>query len=58
MRLLFVTVEGIEDNAVTGVQWRLGVKSVEGQWQAIEAGLRRKCLRGDNAGEWTKDVCP
>ena len=58
MRILFVTVDGIENNAVTSVQWRLGVKFSEGQWQAIEAGLRRKCLRGDNAGQWTKDVCP
>ena len=58
MRILFVTVDGIENNAVTDVQWRLGVKFSEGQWQAIEAGIRRKCLRGENAGQWTKDVCP
>ncbi len=58
MRILFVTVDEVEDASVQGVQWRLGVKFSEGQWQAVEAGLRRKCHRGPNAGEWTKDVCP
>jgi len=58
MRIIFVTVDEVEDDSVQGVQWRLGVKFSEGQWQAVEAGLRRKCHRGPNAGEWTKDVCP
>lgn len=58
MRILYVTVDKVEDASVQGVQWRLGVKFSEGQWQAVEAGLRRKCRRGSNAGEWTKDVCP
>ena len=58
MRILIVTVDEVEDASVGGVQWRLGVKVSAGQWQAVEAGIRRKCLRGDNAGQWTKDVCP
>ena len=58
MRILIVTVDEVEDPSVTGVQWRLGARFSEGQWQAIEAGMRRKCARGENAGEWTKSVCP
>lgn len=58
MRIILVTVDDVKDESVKGVQLRLGVKFSEGQWQAIEAGLRRKCHRGPNAGEWTKGVCP
>nr|WP_298898487.1 hypothetical protein [uncultured Altererythrobacter sp.] len=58
MRILIVTVVEVEDPSITGVQWRFGARFSEGQWQAIEAGMRRKCARGENAGEWTKSVCP
>lgn len=58
MRIVFITLNDIDDAAVQGVQLRLGLKFSEGQWQAVEAGMRRKCARGESAGEWTKSVCP
>ena len=58
MRLVLVTVDGIADDAVKGVQWRFGMRTSEGSWEAVEAGMRRKCHRGDDAGKWTKAVCP
>lgn len=58
MRVMLLTFDGIRDDAVQGVQFRLGLKANAGRWEAAEAGMRRKCYRGDNSGEWTKDVCP
>ena len=58
MRIVLVTVDGIADDAVKGVQWRFGMRTSAGSWEAVEAGMRRKCHRGDNKGKWTKAVCP
>ena len=58
MRVVLVTVDGIKDDAVRGVQWRFGLRPSAGSWEAVEAGIRRKCQRGDNTDQWTKDVCP
>jgi len=58
MRIMLVTVDGIKDDSVRGMQWRLGMRTSGGSWEAVEAGTRRKCYRGENAGKWTKDVCP
>lgn len=57
-KILIATIEGIEDPTVQGVQWRLLIRFSEGNWEAVEAGMRRKCHNGANAGQWTKDVCP
>ncbi len=58
MRVVLVTVDGIRDDSVGGVQMRFGLRASRGSWEAVEAGMRRKCRRGENAGKWTKDVCP
>lgn len=58
IRVMLVTLDGIRDDAVQGLQWRFALRTSEGSWEAAEAGVRRKCYRGDNAGEWTKDICP
>ncbi|MEL6531284.1 MAG: hypothetical protein AAFQ27_15100, partial [Pseudomonadota bacterium] len=58
MRIVMVTVDGIRDDSVKGIQLRLGVRASAGSWEAVEAGIRRKCYRGDKAGQWQKDVCP
>ncbi|MBD2843156.1 hypothetical protein [Erythrobacter rubeus] len=58
MRIVLVTVDGIADDTVGAVQLRLGLRFSEGSWEAVEAGMRRKCQRGANAGEWTREVCP
>ncbi|MEM6499024.1 MAG: hypothetical protein AAF709_20165 [Pseudomonadota bacterium] len=58
MRIMLVTAEGLKDDSVEGLQMRLDLRFASGNWEAVEAGMRRKCYRGPNAGEWTRDVCP
>lgn len=58
IKVMLVTVDGIADDAVQGLQMRLGLRASQGGWETIEAGVRRKCRRGDQAGTWTKNVCP
>ncbi|QFT76421.1 hypothetical protein [Erythrobacter sp. THAF29] len=58
MLVMLVTVDGIRDDSVRGVQLRLGMRASAGFWEMVEAGIRRKCHRGENAGKWTREVCP
>ncbi|MBV7265537.1 hypothetical protein [Erythrobacter ani] len=58
LRVVLVTIDDMEDDAIAGVQWRFDLRSSAGRWKAVEAGMRRKCQRGPNAGEWTREVCP
>lgn len=57
-KVVIATVEGIDDPKVSAVQWRLELKAEGGGWEAVEAGLRRKCQNGPNANQWTREVCP
>ena len=58
MRVWMVTVDGIADNSVKGIQFRLGLRADRGSWRTIDAGVRRKCYRGENVDSWTTDTCP
>jgi len=58
IKVMLITVDGIADDSVKGLQMRLGMRASQGGWETIEAGVRRKCRRGDEAGSWTKNVCP
>ena len=58
MRVLLVTVDGMSDATVQGIQFRLGLARDGRGWKAVEAGMRRKCQSGEYAGKWTKGVCP
>ena len=58
LRVALVTIDGIRDDAVKGLQWRFAMRSTEGRWEAVEAGMRRSCYRGENAGNWTRELCP
>lgn len=57
-RVMIVTVEPIANKQVKGMQWRFGIRSNARRWEAVEAGMRRKCVSGPNADQWTRDVCP
>ncbi|MEM1195344.1 MAG: hypothetical protein AAGH57_04520 [Pseudomonadota bacterium] len=57
MRVLLITLDPVEGDAVTAVQWRFDISSDKGMWRTETAGIRRKCPNGPNAGEWTRDVC-
>ena len=57
-KVVIATVEGIDDAMVNAIQWRLELKSQGGYWEAVEAGLRRKCRNGPNTDRWTRELCP
>ena len=57
-KVVIATVKGIDDTLVNAIQWRLELKSDGGYWEAVEAGLRRKCRNGPNANQWTRELCP
>lgn len=57
-KVVIATVEGIDDPKVNAVQWRLELKAESGGWEAVDAGLRRKCQNGPNTNQWTREVCP
>ena len=57
-RVIIMTVEPIANAQVKGMQWRFGIRSNARRWEAVEAGMRRKCVSGPNADQWTRDVCP
>lgn len=58
LRVVMVTIEPVEDDALKGVQFRFGMKRTATHWEAVEAGMRRKCARGDDTENWTRSVCP
>lgn len=58
MRVWIVTVDGLADDSVKGIQFRLGLRADRGNWKTMEAGVRRKCYRGENIENWTTNVCP
>ena len=58
MRVLLITIDPVEGDMVSAVQWRFDLRSSEGMWRTETAGIRRKCPNGPSAGEWTRDVCP
>ena len=57
-KVVIATVKGIDDPMVNAIQWRLELRSEGGYWEAVEAGLRRKCRNGSNANKWTRELCP
>ena len=57
-KIVIATVKGINDPTVNAIQWRLELKSEGGYWEAVDAGLRRKCSNGPNANQWTRELCP
>lgn len=57
-KVVIATVKGINDPQVNAIQWRLELKSEGGYWEAVEAGLRRKCQNGPNPNQWTRELCP
>lgn len=57
-KVVIATVKGINDPQVNAIQWRIEMKSEGGNWEAVKAGLRRKCQNGPDANTWTKELCP
>lgn len=57
-KVVIATVQNINDPTVTAIQWRIELKAQSGAWEAVEAGLRRKCRKGSNSDAWTRETCP
>jgi hypothetical protein len=56
-QLLLFTAEGLEDDAVRDMQWRVLLERAEGGYRVIEAGLRQHCRRS-GTNQWTTTPCP
>ncbi|MEL7187927.1 MAG: hypothetical protein AAGK17_00125 [Pseudomonadota bacterium] len=57
-RIILIAASGLKDDSVQAIQLRLTMHSRAGQWSVTEAGIRRKCWRGDNTTQWQKELCP
>ena len=59
VRTMLVTVaDGLQDPSIRGIQLRFDLRNSPDGWEAVEVGLRRKCQRGPDMENWTRDVCP
>ena len=58
-RLLgFVSLEPMADDSVRGEKWRVVIVRTDEGWLIEQLGVRFKCWRGTNAGQWTDQLCP
>ena len=56
-QLLLFTANGLEDDAVRDMQWRVLIEQADGGIRVKEAGFRQHCRRSGNS-EWTTAPCP
>lgn len=56
-QLLLFSADGLEDDAVRAVQWRVLLEQAEGGYRVLEAGTRQRCYRS-GSDEWTTAPCP
>ncbi len=56
-QLLLFSAQGLEDDAVRDMQWRVLIEQAEGGYRVLEAGLRQHCRRSGSS-EWTTTPCP
>jgi len=56
-RLLLFSVEGLEDDSVSGEQFRVVLDQADDGLRVVSAGVRYRCARGD-ADNWTASTCP
>lgn len=56
-RLLLFSVEGLEDDSVSGKQFRIVMIQTDIGLRVVSAGERYQCAR-DNSDAWTTSPCP
>ncbi len=60
--VVIITRSGLMDDSVSAERYRISFKSEEKplglDWNWVQYGVQYKCARGDNAGQWTKSLCP
>ena len=56
-RLMLFTAEGLEDDSVEAMQWRVVIDQTDIGLRVISAGVRQRCARS-GSDEWTNTPCP
>ena len=56
-KLLLFSAEGLEDDSVRAMQWRVVLEEAAGGYRVAEAGLRQRCYRS-GSNQWTTAPCP
>ncbi len=57
--VLVVTIDPVLDDSVAAEQWRAVLsQGDDSRWSVEELGLRRKCSRGPDNGQWGPHICP
>ena len=57
--VLVVAIEPLLDDSISAEEWRAVISQEESlRWRLEELGLRRKCSRGPDNGQWGPNICP
>ena len=56
--IYLLTVTGFKDDSVLGERYRLEFEKTGNAWELVQGGKQYQCARGENAGQWTKELCP
>ena len=56
--IYLLTLTGFKDDSVSGERYRLEFEKTENAWELVQGGKQYQCARGENAGQWTKELCP
>jgi len=56
--VMTIGIEPFLDDSVAGQQWRATLRQDGAQWRVVKLDTRQKCWRGDNAGQWSAQICP
>lgn len=56
--IYLLTMYGFEDDSVSGMRIRIEFERKDNAWQAVLGGKQFQCVRSENAGRWTKELCP
>lgn len=60
--VVVITRSGLMDDSVSAERYRISFELEEKplglDWNWVQYGVQYKCARGDNAGRWTKSLCP
>lgn len=60
--VVIITRSDLMDDSVSAERYRISFKSEKKplglDWNWVQYGVQYKCARGDNAGQWTKNLCP
>jgi len=56
--LLTIAIKPVPDDSIAAEQWRATLRPEDNGWRIEQPGLRRKCSRGPDSGNWEPFICP